>query len=279
MQPQDSRENAGEVPVAASAGRPPAGGPLSAQKRRPTASGGRRARKRGPTRFGWRPDQLARYLLREWVLPVLPVVLGLVTFRCAVADWNDVPSGSMEPTILIGDRILVNKLAFGLRVPFTTTWLAQWAQPQRGDIVVLFSPADGTTLVKRVVGLPGDVVEMRHERLILNGQPVDLAGPTDSNARATGATGAVELRERLGQHEHSIFVEPALPARRTFGPIHVPPGHFLVLGDNRDRSADSRFFGLVPRQRIVGHSSRVLLSLNHDQWYLPRLARTLKALP
>src|SRR5580698_3599272 len=99
----------------------------------------------------------------------------LFAVRSSIADWNIVPSGSMIPTILEGDRIFVNKLAYDLKVPFTTWHLATWSNPQRGDIVVFYSPHDGTRLVKRVVGLPGDTVELRNEQLVINGSPVDYA--------------------------------------------------------------------------------------------------------
>src|SRR6266481_8840380 len=92
--------------------------------------------------------------------------------RSSLADWNVVPSGSMQPTILVGDRVLVNKLAYDLKVPFTTWHVLEWANPRRGDIVVFYSPYDGKRLVKRVVGLPGDTVELRNNALVLNGQPV-----------------------------------------------------------------------------------------------------------
>src|SRR5215203_3557595 len=101
-----------------------------------------------------------RRFVREHVLPVVVMVVVLTSFRSAVADWNVVPTGSMNPTILEGDRILVNKLAYGLRVPFTSWRIANWSGPGRGDVVVFFSPADGERLVKRVVGLPGETVTL-----------------------------------------------------------------------------------------------------------------------
>ena len=114
--------------------------------------------------------RLRRYWRKE-IKPILIMALVLFSVRSSLADWNDVPSGSMQPTILVGDRILVNKLAYDLKVPFTTWHLAQWSNPQRGDIVVFYSPHDGTRLVKRVVGLPGDTVELQNEQLVINGQP------------------------------------------------------------------------------------------------------------
>src|SRR5438094_7125751 len=118
----------------------------------------------------------ARHFWRKEICPLL--MLGLVVFslRSSLADWNDVPTGSMRPTILEGDRVFVNKLAYDLKVPFTTRHIAEWSNPQRGDIVVFYSPHDGKRLVKRVVGLPGDMVELRDEALIINDQPVEY-GP------------------------------------------------------------------------------------------------------
>ncbi|HEX4350970.1 MAG TPA: signal peptidase I, partial [Verrucomicrobiae bacterium] len=118
--------------------------------------------------------RVRRFWRRE-IRPILILALVLFSVRSSLADWNDVPSGSMQPTILVGDRIFVNKLAYDLKVPFTTWHLAQWSNPRRGDIVVFYSPHDGTRLVKRVVGLPGDTVELRNEQLIINGSPVDYA--------------------------------------------------------------------------------------------------------
>src|SRR5277367_1455883 len=111
--------------------------------------------------------------LKKEAKPLLIMVLVMLAFRSAIADWNDVPTGSMKPTIVEGDRIFVNKLAYDLKVPFTTWHVAEWAGPERGDIVVFNSPVDGTRLVKRVVGLPGDTIEGRNDHLWINGRPVN----------------------------------------------------------------------------------------------------------
>src|SRR5689334_19643498 len=110
-----------------------------------------------------------RHYWQKEIRPLLIMAVILFSIRSSLADWNDVPTGSMKPTILEGDRIFVNKLAYDLKVPFTTWHLAEWGNPSRGDIAVFFSPYDGTRLVKRVVGLPGDVVELQNEELIING--------------------------------------------------------------------------------------------------------------
>jgi signal peptidase I len=192
-----------------------------------------------------------------------------------------VPSGSMQPTILVGDRVLVNKLAYDLKVPFTTWHLAEWANPQRGDIVVFFSPHDGKRLVKRVIGLPGDTVELRNRRLFLNGKPVDYS-PLDEAVSAPLA--AAERRanlfatEALPAHSHAVMATPSLPAPRDFGPQRVPAGQYFMMGDNRDNSFDSRFWGFVPREKIVGRASVVVMSLDHDHHWLPRSNRFFKSL-
>ena len=231
-------------------------------------------------RIEWKARLLK--LWREWARPLLVMVVVLSSLRSAVADWNDVPTGSMKPTILEGDRIFVNKLAYGLRVPFSDWWVTQWEGPQRGDVVVCFSPATGDRLVKRVIGLPGDRIELRRNRLFVNGQAVEykaldaeLIGQID----AAGQPAHRFAAEDLGGKTHPVMITPGLPAPRSFGPKTVPPGHYFVMGDNRDKSRDSRFFGFVPRNEIVGRSSAVVLSFDPDRYYLPRWGRFFRALP
>jgi len=218
----------------------------------------------------------ARRWWREEICPLLVLALVLFAVRSSLADWNDVPSGSMKPTILEGDRIFVNKLAYDLKVPFTTWHLAEWSNPQRGDIVVFYSPHDGTRLVKRVVGLPGDTVELRNEQLVINGRPVDY---TPLGAEISGQLPAAERQsscfaiEGLAAHPHAVMAIPDLPARRTFGPIPVPEGHYFMMGDNRDNSFDSRYFGVVERKQIVGKATAVVLSLDRSHDWQPRAQR------
>lgn len=187
-------------------------------------------------------------------------------FRSAVADWNEVPTGSMKPTILEGDRILVNKMAYDIRVPFTLISLHKIADPQRGDIIVFDSAAAGKRLVKRVVGIPGDRVELSDNVLFINGER--LAYQEISH---TG--GAVDQLENLLGVEHSIRVSPYGSPLSSFAPIQIPHGHYLAMGDNRDESADSRVIGLVPRGEVVGRSRSVVLSFNYDNYFIPRSGR------
>lgn len=197
------------------------------------------------------------------------MLLLLFSIRSVFADWNPVPTGSMKPTIQEGDVVWVNKLAYDLKVPFTTHHLAEWAEPGRGEVVVFFEPVHETRYVKRVVGLPGDVVELRDNRLILNGTPVDWE---------LSKSGATQGEEQLGEHRHAVMTIPDKPAMRTFGPTRIPEGHYFVMGDNRDNSLDSRFIGPIARERIIGRVSGVLVSGDPEHHYLPRWDRWVTAL-
>ena len=201
------------------------------------------------------------------------VFLSLMfVFRSAVADWNDVPSGSMQPTIQIGDRLLVNKMAYDIRLPFTTTSLIKRADPKRGDIVIFISEVADNRLVKRVIGVPGDVVAMHNNVLSINGQVLNYI------AAEQEADSAKLLTEQLDTVKHQVKLAPFSTGRDSFAAVTVPKGHYLVLGDNRDNSADSRVIGFVPRDEIVGRASTVLFSLDYDNYFLPRSERFLAKL-
>lgn len=165
------------------------------------------------------------------------LVLVVTAGRSTLADHYRVPSESMRPTIEVGDRILVNKLAFGLRVPFTSAYVARFDGPERGDVVILESPADGRTLVKRVMGLPGDRIEVRDGRVLIDGRPVPL-------------------EENL----------PLAEGGKDFGPLVIPPDSFLVLGDNREASFDGRYFGLVHSDALRGRAERVYFRDGDFAW-------------
>lgn len=197
-------------------------------------------------------------------------------FRTAVADWNPIPSASMRPNLLEGDVVFVNRLAFNVKVPLTDIVLQHTGEPQRGDIVTFSSPRDGTRLIKRIVALPGDTVEMRDERLIINGREAryewqDTVG--DSMA-AAGQLQAQRLSERsTASPARQIQLLPQVPARRSFAPVTVPAGQYMMLGDNRDNSADSRYFGFVPRALLIGKAERILVSADILDHWQPRLQR------
>jgi signal peptidase I len=218
---------------------------------------------------------------RREIRPLLIIALVLFCVRSTLADWNDVPTGSMKPTILEGDRVFINKLAYDLKVPFTTLHLAEWANPARGDVVVFFSPSDGTRLVKRVVGLPGDVVELRKEELIINDHPVtygSLAAGISDQLPAAERLQSLFAAEQLPGQTHAVMVVPSLPAMRSFGPVHVPEGQYFMMGDNRDNSFDSRYFGMVERKRILGKATAVVMSLDKKNHWLSRSQRFFKPL-
>lgn len=217
---------------------------------------------------------------REWLKPLALVLLIGTPLRSAVIDWNWVPTGSMKPTIVEGDLVLVNKLAYDLKVPFTTTHLAQWGDPRRGDIVVCFSPEDGTRLVKRVIGLPGDTIELRQDGLIINGRPQSYKQTDVAPYRHDifeGPHPAIAL-EQLDSTSHLVMALPDRPAMRNFGPYVVPAGRYFLMGDSRDNSRDSRFFGPVNRRGIVGKAECVLVSLDTRHYLLPRLERFFSSL-
>ena len=217
---------------------------------------------------------------------LLFVVLVVLSFRSSIADWNDVPTGSMKPSILEGDRIFVNKLAYDLKVPFTTWHVAEWDDPRRGEVVIFYSPENGMRLVKRVLGVPGDVIELRANRLFINGEAAAYE-PLDPQAhqevvRQMGP----DARDKLfAQESFDGLAHPMMKDllsawdRRSYGPYTVPAGKYFVMGDNRDSSHDSRFYGPVDRNQIVGRASRVVLSLDPRHSYKPRWERFFTALP
>ena len=225
-----------------------------------------------------------RSFFREWRGFFLFVALMLV-FRSVIADWNHVPSGSMRPTLLIGDRVVVNKLAFDLRVPFTFIKLWQHSDPQRGDIITFESPKDSKLLIKRVVGVPGDRIELRDNNLYVNGIPASyrslsakeiepLQMPDANNFDILQETALGHTRYTLREHL------PRSSGYRSFRAIDVPQGKYLVLGDNRDNSGDfrDREVGFVARDVVLGRAHSVAFSLNYDNSYLPRSGRYFESL-
>jgi signal peptidase I len=212
----------------------------------------------------------------------LVFIFLMFVFRSAWADWVNVPTGSMNPTILEGDRLLVDKHVYGLRLPWTLVRLTSGADPVAGDIIVFDSPVDGTSLVKRVVAVPGDVVAMDEAGLIVNGIRARYAEGDSARLRGllteTVARRPQVLREAGLGPEHDILLLPVANPHGVFEPVQVPDGMYFVLGDNRNNSADSRYIGFVPRQNIVGRATRVAFSLNPDRYFTPRDGRFLAPL-
>ena len=220
-------------------------------------------------------------LWREWRIVVFFIVFVVIPVKSSLADWNWVPTGSMNPTILEGDLIYVNKLAYDLRIPLTLHRLAKWSDPKRGDIIVCFSPEDGIRLVKRVIGLPGDTIHMKNNTLLLNGEPV---GYTKIKREYTEILSGkrrvicVLAIEDLDGVTHSVMRIPSIEARRSFGPVTVPQGSYFVMGDNRDSSRDSRYFGFVDRESIVGKAKGIIGSFDITDKYQPRFGRFFESL-
>jgi signal peptidase I len=218
---------------------------------------------------------------KEWGSPILVVVAIMIPLRSSLADWNDVPTGSMKPTILVGDRIFVNKLAYDLKVPLTTWHIAKWGNPARGDIVVCYSPADGKRLVKRVVGIPGDTLAMQNGRLIVNSieaKYTTLDQAVVDNIPKKEQQSRLFAEEDVDGLSHAVMFMPSRQSPRSFDTLLVPEGKYVVMGDNRDNSFDSRFFGFVDRKQIVGQGVAVVCSRNFENYHIPRQNRWFRKL-
>lgn len=220
-------------------------------------------------RFALRP------LLREWAMPYLVIALIVVPLRSAIADSNWVPTGSMKPTLLEGDLVYVDKLAYDLRVPLTLQRIARWSDPEAGDIVVFISPQDDTRLIKRVIGVPGDTIEMRNQQLIVNGQPLryEISDVAPIKHEVYEDPQPVLAIEHGLSQSHWVVAFPSRSALRNFDALTLQPGEYFMMGDSRDNSHDSRYFGPVPRERILGKAERVLVSVDLNRYLAPRFSR------
>ncbi|HWP34513.1 MAG TPA: signal peptidase I [Thermodesulfobacteriota bacterium] len=208
---------------------------------------------RSPSRAGEpgaRPVEAgAKSQLREWVETIAVFLIVFLVVRTFVVQAYKIPSGSMLPTLQIGDHILVNKFLYGIRIPWSGTRLLALRPPQRGDVVVFVPPDDPTKdFIKRIVAVPGDRVEVRAKRVYVNGE---LSTEEVHAVHQDGETSAVPPPALAT--DDCRFPRPGAEAYRDwFGPCVVPPGHYFVMGDNRDRSQDSRFWGYVPLEAIKG---------------------------
>jgi len=193
--------------------------------------------------------------------PVLALVLVLRSF---LVEPFQIPSGSMEPTLIKGDFILVNKFSYGFRLPVLGTKVIEMSNPERGDVMVFIPPHDPRYFIKRVVGLPGDRIQYRNKRLTINGKLVDekLIGRYPSNAPKVSV---------YQEHDYPIQQYNGIPSRGD-GEWLVPQGHYFMMGDNRDNSGDSRFWGFVPDENIVGKAFAVWM--HWESWTgLPSFSR------
>ena len=201
-----------------------------------------------------REEILREPLIMEWGGSFFPVLAVVLVLRSFVVEPFVIPSGSMIPTLEIGDYILVNKYDYGLRLPVFGTKVLDVGEPERGDVMVFFPPHEDRYFIKRVVGLPGDLVAYRDKRLTINGEPVpaELIGSVFPDYPPL-----VAAEEQLGDALHLIHVDTA--SRTRAGEWRVPEGHYFMMGDNRDNSHDSRAWEVpfVPEENIVGRAIAV----------------------
>ena len=203
----------------------------------------------------------------------LLLLCAIVFFKSAIADLSSVSGASMLPTLVDGDKVWVNKLAYDVKVPFTDVTLAKLSDPTRGDIVIIDSVQARKRLVKRIVGVPGDQVEIQNNALIINGIPVDYEVLSQDS-------GAMIIEEALPGRNHQMRLTQYLmsSSSRSHGPVIVPEDRYFVLGDNRNSSADSRVYSFIPREEILGRSRSVVFSLDRENFYLPRGSRFMAGL-
>lgn len=217
-------------------------------------------------------------ILVEYSRSFFPIILIVLILRSFLVEPFRIPSGSMMPTLLVGDFILVNKFSYGIRLPVLNRKVVELGQPKRGDVVVFKYPQNPTVdYIKRVVGLPGDAISYKNKILYVNGEPqkqipVGVYTGTGSGARETGS---LENIESLDDVEHTVLVNPRTPdfgfgcQVLLRGPVTVPDGHFFVMGDNRDNSNDSRCWGFVPETNLVGKAFGIWMSWDSNRSGFP----------
>jgi len=202
-------------------------------------------------------------VLLEYARSFFPVLLAVLLLRSFVAEPFRIPSGSMLPTLEIGDFILVNKFAYGLRLPVLHTKILEVGEPQRGDVVVFRYPDNPSIdYIKRLVGVPGDVVSWNDKTLIVNGVELNRTLQGDYIRPDQRTPPSIHLKEDLLGVTHDILVTPGRVGPT--GSQTIPAGHYLMMGDNRDNSNDGRMWGLVPEANIVGKATLVWMHMNWD---------------
>src|SRR5690554_834372 len=198
------------------------------------------------------------WLIRE-TKSFLPIILVVLVVRSFIVEPFQIPSSSMEPSLDVGDFILVNKFTYGIRLPVTNTKVITVNQPQRGEVMVFFPPNDARYFIKRVIGLPGDYIEYRDKVLYINGEQQHLQ-PVEQTALNFEWRELFE--ENLDGVKHAIYNDPHRQAQNAA--FVVRPGHYFMMGDNRDNSSDSRVWGQVPEENIVGKA--FLIWMHWKDW-------------
>ncbi|MBI1732081.1 MAG: signal peptidase I [Gammaproteobacteria bacterium] len=197
----------------------------------------------------------------EYSRSFFPVFLIVLLLRSFLVEPFRIPSGSMMPTLLIGDFILVNKYQYGIRLPVLNTLVMENTRPRRGDIVVFRYPEDPSVpFIKRVVGVPGDHIIYRDKSLFVNGELMPQEADGQGGEAVEGGGPLLRQSESLGRIRHGILVDPYRlgPAADTV----VPEGHYFVMGDNRDNSRDSRYWGFVPDENLIGRAFFIWMNLS-----------------
>ncbi len=215
----------------------------------------------------------------DYARSFFPILLVVLVLRSFLIEPFRIPSGSMEPTLYPGDFILVNKFSYGVHLPLLGTKVLEVGEPERGDVIVFRYPRDPSLdYIKRVVGLPGDEIKILGQKLWVNGEPViqkDLGLYHGQDSRLEEKQATVR-NESLGDIEHIIAISN--PEGHFRGTVHVPEGHYFAMGDNRDNSSDSRVWGFVPEENLVGRAFMIWMSWNVEentiQWH--RIGDTIK---
>jgi len=181
-------------------------------------------------------------VIREWVEAIVIAVVLALIIRTFVVQAFKIPSGSMEPTLLVGDHILVSKFIYGMKIPFTSTKILPFKKPQRGDVIVFIYPVDRKKdFIKRVVGLEGDRVEIIDKKVYINGSPSDSP---------------------FAENNDEVIIPRGIQPRDNYGPVVVPKNSLFVMGDNRDHSMDSRYWGFVRLEEVKGKAFLIYWSWN-----------------
>lgn len=199
-----------------------------------------------------RPADIPDPTVVEYAKSFFPVILFVFLIRSFIVEPFKIPSGSMMPTLLAGDFILVNKYAYGFRIPILNNTMIETGKPKRGDVFVFHYPPDPTIdYIKRVIGLPGDKIIYKDKKLSINGKSLDvkLIGNYEYTTAGLNTVTAMQFNEQLDTINHNILLEDRFNQDYEF---EVPAGHYLAMGDNRDNSADSRIWGYVPEKNLVG---------------------------
>jgi len=182
--------------------------------------------------------------LQEYIEAIILAILIAFFIRTFVIQAYKIPSGSMKPTLLIGDHILVTKFNYGVKLPLIRSTVIPVGAPRRGDIVVFIYPEDRSKdFIKRLIGLPGDTIEVRDKKILVNGLP---------------------WSDAHGVNVDSLIIPGSVQPRDNFGPVTVPEGSLFVMGDNHDESYDSRFWGFVPMEEVLGKALIIYWSWNHE---------------